>query len=596
MWQKTFEFEFAEASQLLEGEVARRTLSMGALFSAVAAALFAALYALSGPAEFVAPHLVAAALLAIIAAIRTRDSTGPLYLAVTVGLLLFGYQLLLLGRIDNGISVWFLVPITAAMILGMRGLAIYCSTITVVEIAGVVVAARMGKFRGEVVVPGADLVMAISIFSVLTLCGLFAFIAQRARQRLMDEVGARNETLVDALEQTRLARNKAIEAVQAKERFFANLTHEIRTPLNGIAGTAELLRHTALSAEQQPLARALEASTRQLVELVNAMLDHAKMSAGHVKVERAPVRLQDLAQDLRHLYGAHAADKRLAFKVVVADDAPAWIEADGIKLQQIVGNLVANAIKFTDRGSVIVKVRCRIPASAGDAMRLVVEVADTGIGIAPEQIKAVFEPFIQGDTSIARAYGGTGLGLAIARQLAELLGGTLRVDSRPGAGSTFTLDLPVTPADAPPQAAGAQLGAVAGPPPALPDAAELRVLLAEDNSVNQLVACAMLEKLQAQVQVAENGTDAVEMADKGDYQVILMDLQMPGMDGIAAAGEIRRRERLAGKRPIPIIAMTGNSPDDYGDACAEAGMNGYIMKPVSLEQLRSILAGVRAAP
>ncbi len=595
MWRKTFEFADAQAPQLLEGEVARRTLRMGALFCSAAAVLFSLLYALSGPAEFVAPHIIVAVILAIIAAIPVRDPTGSAYLAITAGLLLFGYQLALLGRIDNGITVWFLVPIIAATMLGMRRLAIYCSAVAAAEIVGVVAAARLGGLRGEVVIPHADLVMALSIFSVATLSGLFAFLAQRARERLILEVGARNTALEGALEQTRLARNKAVEAAQDKDRFFANLTHEIRTPLNGIAGTAELLEHTALSAEQLPLTKALRASTQTLVELVNAMLDHAKMSAGHVRIERAPVQLQNLAQNLRDLFGAHAADKRLAYRVTVADNAPAWIETDGIKLQQIVGNLVSNAIKFTDSGSVLVKVRCAIPTGAGGARRLVVEVVDTGVGIAPEQINAVFDPFVQGDTAIDRAYGGTGLGLAIARQLAELLGGTLSVDSRLGAGSTFTLDLPVSLAHAPAHAAAAQQAAVAGANAAEPSAAEFRVLLAEDNSVNQLVACAMLEKLQARVQVAQDGIEAVDMAGKGDYQVILMDLQMPGMDGIAAAREIRRREQLAGKRPIPIVAMTGNSPDDYGDACIEAGMSGYIMKPVSLEQLRSILAGLRTA-
>ncbi|MBE0623013.1 MAG: response regulator [Burkholderiales bacterium] len=580
---------------MLEGEVARRTLRMGALFCSAAAGLFSLLYALSGPAEFVLPHIIVAAILAIIAAIPVRDPTGSAYLAITAGLLLFGYQLVLLGRIDNGITVWFLVPIIAATMLGMRRLTIYCSAVTAAEIIGVVAAARFGGLRGEVVVPNADLVMVLSIFSVATLSALFAFLAQRARERLILEVGARNAALEDALEQTRLARNQAIEAAQDKDRFLANLTHEIRTPLNGIAGTAELLQHTALSAEQRPLAKALGASTQNLVELVNAMLDHAKMSAGHVRIERAPVQLQNLAQNLRDLFGAHAADKRLAYRVTVADDAPAWIETDGIKLQQIVGNLVSNAIKFTDSGSVVVNMHCAIAAGAGDARRLVVEVTDTGVGIAPEQIKLVFDPFVQGDTAIDRAYGGTGLGLAIARQLAELLGGTLSVDSRPGTGSTFTLEVPVTLADAPPQAADAPPAMVAGPRAAESGAAEFRVLLAEDNSVNQLVACAMLERLQAQAEVAQDGIEAVDMAGKGDYQVILMDLQMPGMDGIAAAREIRRREQLAGKQPVPIIAMTGNSPDDYGDACIKAGMSGYIMKPVSLEQLRGILAGVREA-
>ena len=586
MWQNTFEFGNVDAPQSLEIEIARRTLRMGALFCAVAALVFALLYALGGPAKFAPPHVVAAIVLAGIAMAPMRNPTGLLYLAVTVGLLLFGYQLLLLARVDNGITVWFLVPIIVGTMLGMHRLALYCGVIAAAETVGVVLAARFGGLHAQVVLPHPDLVMVMSIISVATLAALFASLTQRARERLIREVGTRNAALEEALEEARLARNEAIEAAQAKERFFANLTHEIRTPLNGIAGTAEMLQHTALSADQKPLAKALGASTRHLVELVNAMLDHAKMRAGHVRVERAPVQLHDMARDLRDLFRARAADRGLAFEVSVAENVPAWVETDAIKLQQIIANLVANAIKFTERGSVGLKLHCRPAARADGNMLLVVDVVDTGVGIAPEKIEAMFEPFVQGDTSIDRAYSGTGLGLAIARQTAQLLGGKLNVVSRPGLGSTFTLELPVSPVAAPPQAAVAPGAARKG-------STELRVLLAEDNAVNQLVACAMLEKLQAQVQVADDGAAAVELAGKGDYQVILMDLQMPGMDGIEAAREIRRREQLAGKPPVPIIAMTGNSPDDYGDACTEAGMSGYIMKPVSLDQLRGLLSGLQ---
>ena len=586
MWQNTFEFGNVDAPQSLEIEIARRTLRMGALFCAVAALVFALLYALGGPAKFAPPHVVAAIVLAGIAMAPMRNPTGLLYLAVTVGLLLFGYQLLLLARVDNGITVWFLVPIIVGTMLGMHRLALYCGVIAAAETVGVVLAARFGGLHAQVVLPHPDLVMVMSIISVATLAALFASLTQRARERLIREVGTRNAALEEALEEARLARNEAIQAAQAKERFFANLTHEIRTPLNGIAGTAEMLQHTALSVDQEPLAKALGASTRHLVELVNAMLDHAKMRAGHVRVERAPVQLHDMARDLRDLFRARAADRGLAFEVSVAENVPAWVETDAIKLQQIIANLVANAIKFTERGSVGLKLHCRPAARADGNMLLVVDVVDTGVGIAPEKIEAMFEPFVQGDTSIDRAYSGTGLGLAIARQTAQLLGGKLNVVSRPGLGSTFTLELPVSPVAAPPQAAVASGAARKG-------STELRVLLAEDNAVNQLVACAMLEKLQAQVQVADDGAAAVELAGKGDYQVILMDLQMPGMDGIEAAREIRRREQLAGKPPVPIIAMTGNSPDDYGDACTEAGMSGYIMKPVSLDQLRGLLSGLQ---
>jgi len=585
MWRNWLEFGPEESPQLLEGQVALRTIRSGALFCTVSAAFFAVLYAWRGPVEFSLPHVVAAVFLFVVAVLPTRTPTLPLYLAITFGLLLFGYQLVLLGRIDNGITLWFLVPISAALLLGMRRLATYCIALSAAEILGVVGTARLGWLQPQVVIPEADLVMAISFFGVMTLVGLFSFITLRARKLLMQALENRNAELEAALEAARLARNEAVEASQAKERFFANLTHEIRTPLTGIAGTAELLQQTALSAEQRPLIQALGSSTRNLAELVNAMLDHAKMRAGHVGVELAPLRLRDLARDVEGLFAARAADKRLGFEVAVSGDAPEWVETDLVKLRQILGNLVGNAIKFTSRGAVTVRIRCN---EGKEGLRLIVVVADTGIGIPPERIQSVFEPFVQGDSSITRSHGGTGLGLAIARQMAELLGGSLRVDSRHGEGTIFTLDLPVVTAS-PPQAIQPE------PVPAAALAGPFCVLLAEDNKVNQLVARAMLGKLDAAVEVAEDGEQAVGLAETGGFQAILMDLQMPGMDGIAAAAEIRRREERTGRPRVPIIAMTGNSPDDYGAACAEAGMDGFIMKPVRLEELRSLLAGLRQA-
>jgi len=571
---------------LADREIARSTITRGAMFCAVAAAVFAAMYWLRGPVEFALPHVVASVMLAGVAAMRPHNPGIPLYLVVAMGLVLFGYQLLLLGHVSNGIVVWFLVPFVAAVLLGMLRLAAFCVVVTVLEVGGVALGAQLGVIPARVALPNPDAVMAISIFSVMGLCGGFAYITLTERRRLMREAATRNEALAHALDESRLARNEAVEASQAKERFFANLTHEIRTPLTGIAGTAELLQQTALSAEQQPLVRALGASTQNLAELVNAMLDHAKMSAGHVGVELAPLNVRDMARDLLNLFQARAADRQLSFAVDVADDAPAWIETDGVKLRQIVGNLVSNAIKFTDRGSVAVRIRCVAADAAGGTLRLHIEVADTGMGIAADKLQAVFAPFVQSDSSISRHYGGTGLGLAISRQLAELLGGSVSVASRLGAGSEFSVDLPVhevapPPADAPP------------PAEASVSAAGLRVLLAEDNRVNQLVACTMLKRLGIEVDVAENGAEAVEMSGRGGYQAIFMDLQMPGMDGIAATLEIRRREQAGGAPRLPIIAMTGNSAEDYGSACTEAGMDGFVMKPVKLDQLRGIVAGLR---
>jgi len=569
----------------LELELTRAMITRGTLFCAVSALLFAAIYGLRGPVEFAMPHVLAALVLGLIAVVPGRDPGFSLLLAITLGMLLFGYQLLLLASINNGIVIWLLVPFVAVVMLGRFRLAAYCMLVAIIETVGVVVAARQGWLQPKVVVPEAELVMAVSVIAVLTISGFFAYIALDARRRLTRELAVRNEALRRALEETSQARNVAVEASQAKERFFANLTHEIRTPLTGIAGTVELMRQTTLSPEQAPLVKALWSSTGNLVDLVNAILDHARMRAGHVSVEPAPFDLNAMASDLRALFGARAGDKGLAFEVDLAPDLPQWIETDGVKLRQIASNLISNALKFTASGAVGVRL-----TAADGGRKLHLAVSDSGIGIGADKLRAVFEPFVQADESIARSYGGTGLGLAIARQLAQLLGGTLEATSRPGSGSTFSLVMPLRVAQAPvaaaPVAVAVAVAASAG--------AGLRVLLAEDNPVNQLVACAMLQQLQAVVDVAADGEQAVAMAEAGGYHAILMDLQMPGMDGISATRAIRARERDSGRPPLPIVAMTGNSAEDYGEACTAAGMNGFITKPVRLEQLREALAGLLA--
>jgi signal transduction histidine kinase len=584
----TIDLDPGVAATSLDDELVRRAVRAGALFSAVGAALFGVFYQLTGPSEFFLPNVATAVCLVAVAAIRPRDATVALWIGLSIGLLLFGYELIRLGGVDNGVTVWLLAPNVGALILGARRVAIYCATVSGLEIVGVVVARHLGWLTGGLVVAHADIVMAASMVAVVALCGIFAHITVRARRGLMRDVEARNAALAAALEEARTARSAAVAAAEAKDRFFANLTHEIRTPLTGIAGSAELLLHTGLSAEQAPLAGALRVSTENLVSLVNAMLEHARLRAGHVAVERAPVEVRLIAGDMAQLFRTQAADKGVALSLVVADDVPERVVTDGIKLRQIVGNLVSNAIKFTARGSVEVRMGLGSPPGAGRDPELIVDVADTGVGIPPDLLDAVFEPFVQGDPSIARLYGGTGLGLAIARQLAGLMGGTLLARSRPGEGSTFTLTLPV--------GAAGPARPEAGELPARPEAATrgVRVLLAEDNAINQAISSAMLRGLGADCLIAENGHEAVEMALAGGFDIILMDLQMPGLDGIEAAREIRRRGVLARGRPVPIVALTGNAAEDYGDECRAAGMNGFLIKPVGTAELRRVLEGVDA--
>ena len=577
-----------ETPGLFDRDVARLTVRVSALLAAGASLSFVPVYVLIGPQAFITPNIVAALALVVIAVAPFRDWHAQLYAGLTVGLALLTIQLLLLGRVDTGSTVWFLVPPLAAMLVGARRAAIDCAVVAVTVVVGVVLARELGwPILGHVVLPRPDLVMALSVVGAIIITGAVADVALRARRALMADVEARTIDLAGALGEARAARAEAVAAAEAKDRFFANLTHEIRTPLNGIAGTTELLRHTDLSADQRPLLDALGASSANLVALVNAMLDHARLRAGHVSADPAPVEVRHAAATLELLFRAQALDKGLAFTVTVSDGMPAWVEIDAIKVRQILANLVANAIKFTARGSVAVTVARVAPDLSSPAPRLVLRVTDTGAGIAPELLDTIFEPFVQGDASISRTYGGTGLGLAIARQLATLLDGTLTVESRLGEGSVFTLAVPLRVVDAPPPAP-------AGPEPAATPAAGLRVLLAEDNEINRAVASRMLRRLDAHVLVAENGARAVEVAASEIVHLILMDLQMPGLDGIEAARIIRNFERSRGLPAVPIVAMTGNDPEDYGDACTAAGMDGFLMKPVDMARLREVLGRVAA--
>jgi signal transduction histidine kinase len=593
------ELELIRNPASIEQEVARRTVRVGALLVAVVAFLYALLYGVGGTPEFVLPCLATAALLAAIALVPFGSELHRLHLAVVAGMGLLTAQTLMVGRVDTGIMVWFLVPVLATMIVGAKQLAAIGATYAAALIVVTVLAKRLGwPIVGDVPLANADLVMAAAMVGTISVFGAIAWISLRARLQLVRGLTARNADLAEALDTADAARAAAENAAEAKDRFFANLTHEIRTPLNGIAGTTELLRGTRLDDDQRTLTDALLDSTQNLVVLVNAMLDHARLRAGHVELDLGRLEVRRAARDIDRLYGAQAAAKGLELRVEVSDDVPAWVETDGIRLRQIVGNLVANAIKFTAHGWIRVTGTIAQPDATHPSPRLVVAVADTGAGIRPELAREIFEPFVQGDPSISRQHGGTGLGLAIANQLAGLMGGTLAVRSELGGGSVFTLAVPVRVLPAPdPAPDPAVVRPLARP---APGGAQLHVVVAEDNEINRTLAVRMLERLGTRVSLASNGHDAVELAAclarAGDGpDLVLMDLQMPVLDGITAAAMIRAREAAEGAPRVPIVAMTGNDPGDYGEACVAVGMDDFLMKPVSLAQLHALLERTTAA-
>jgi signal transduction histidine kinase/ActR/RegA family two-component response regulator len=366
------------------------------------------------------------------------------------------------------------------------------------------------------------------------------------------------------------AKLQAEAASKAKSDFVANVSHEIRTPLNGILGMVQVLRRgETLPSQRVPLDTIL-ASGETLTSLLNEVLDISKIEAGQLQLHHEPFDLAAAVQTACRPFEAVARQKDVTFSLTIEPGAQGEWRGDGVRLRQILANLTANAIKFTEAGSVAVRVAC-------DAAGLVAEVSDTGIGIPAERLKDLFQKFAQLDTSSTRRYGGTGLGLAISRELAELLGGSLTARSELGRGSVFRLALPfeqlsTSVADTATETAEMSVG-------------PLRILAADDNATNRQILKALLEPLGAVVEVVDDGRAAVDALAEETFDLVLMDAQMPGMDGIEAAREVRALEARLKRRRTPILAVTANVMADQVEAYRAAGMDGWVAKPIALEDL-----------